>query len=657
MNCLHLIVGLTCLLLVACGGGGNSSSAPQIPVNPPVTPVGLISSEKAEVLIAYPISVVESIYQVGQLINPRIKLNLLSVDGSVTNSCEQSGEYTVSHTDTDDSNNVSPSDTLLLSFSECVPDFTSQALNGTANINVLNTSIEISGYSVNLALSARDADGVIQLSTESINIETIEDDSFTQTTFRTVQNPFIVGIEGLQETFSSLDLVYSYSQDTLRYTVDFDFSVNSQIIDLDFRCETTLALSGLVFQLPSDYDFRCVASVNDVISVVKDRGENSSRYQYTSAGASSGIIGFTDTDFYEGSIAFPLGVKPETEFATSVLAITLNASNSPNQEAPKPEDISNILYDDNTQTAYVFSHVFNSSPDGVGSVVQKINVADMTLINSKRIIDDDWITRSELSQNGDFLYAFAATQGQKLVYVISTTDLSIVDTINLDLYSTVSSIATDSVYIESFVASENEWIVSYSKFGSNENEFLVFDGSVLTSRGIISGQYNANVLHSQIDGTFVALSINGFNTRNLSVSRYFLDTDNTWTQISFGEVTDAELGSNAPNGQFSMPVLELSNDYIITEYGYVFSLTTFELITKLNIDRPALSTTSGIIFEQQDNGINNLYDLFTLELQRRNFLYETPFSRSPWSVYKGTEELFFYGSIDQVIRVGVLLID
>lgn len=657
MNFSNSTVGLACLFLVSCGGGGGSSSAPQIPSTPPVMPVGLISNEQSEVLIGYPVSVVESIYQVAQLINPRIKSNLVNVSGSATNNCEQSGEYTISHGDTDSSNNLTVGDTLLLSFAECVPEFTSQVLNGTANINVLNADLEVSGYALNLTLSATDADGVIQLSTEGINIETIEDTSFTQTSFRTVQNPFMVSIEGFVDTFSSLDIVYSYSQDTLRYTVDFDFSVNSQIIDLDFRCESNLALGGLVFQLPSDYDFRCVASANDVINVVKNRGENDSRYQFTSAGASSDIIGFNDTDFYEGSIAFPLGVRPETEFATTALAITLNASNVSNQDAPRPEGISNVLYDNKTQTAFVLSHVFNSSPDGVGSVIQKINVAEMTLIGSKRIIDDDWLTRSRLSQNGEFLYTFAATQGQNLIYIISTTDLTIVDIIDLDLYSTVSSIEADSVFIESFEGTENEWIVSYSTFGSDENEFLVFDGSLLTSRGSIAGQYNANVLHSQIDGTFVVLSINGNNTRNLSVSRYFLDTDNTWSQVSFGEVTSAELGSNAPNGQFSMPALELSNDYIITEYGYVFSLTTFELITKLSLDRPSVSNTSGIIFEQLDNGVNNFYDLSTLELQRRDFIYDTPFSSFPWNLYKGTEELFFYGSVDQVIRVGVLLID
>ena len=141
------------------------------------------------------------------------------------------------------------------------------------------------------------------------------------------------------------------------------------------------------------------------------------------------------------------------------------------------------------------------------------------------------------------------------------------------------------------------------------------------------------------------------------MSRYFLNADSVWERLTIGEVENAEIGSIAPNGQFAMPVMEVTQDFVVTEYGYVFSSTDFEFISKLDLDKPTVSVSAGIVFEASDNGQNNLYELSGLALQRNNFAYETPFSARPWVMHKGTEELLFYGSGDQLIRVGVLLID
>ena len=652
----YSFLSLSLFILSACGGGGNDEQ-PNNPPEPGPEPIGLISSAQAEILIAYPISVIESMYQVSQLITPRISSDIVIINETVTTICDQSGEYTVTHNDNDSSGSLTPDDTLELTFNNCVPKFTSQALTGSANINVLNANIEITGYQVNLDLTASDEDGSVQIQTQSINIESTMSDTLTQTTIRTVQNPFTIGIDGLKDTFSSFDLTYFYDLTNLRYAIDFDFDVNSQLVDLDFTCESTQSIRGLVFQTPSDYGFLCNASANDNISVTKNIGQSDTLYQYTSAGNVSDVISFDDTDFYEGSIAFPLGVAPETEFAGTALSVTLNASNWSQQEAPKPEDVSHVLYDKTEQHVIVVSSVFSDAEDGLGSVVQVIDAANMELIISKRISSGDWISRAELSQNGQFLYAFLKTQERNLVYVISTADLNIIDTIDLSLFSTITSIAEESIYIESVQGEDNSWIISYSRLGSGENEFLVFNGNTLTSRGSIIGQYNANALFSENTGAFIVLGINDNNNRNLSASRYFLNGENNWEQLDSGNVPNAEIGNIAPNGQFSSPVIETHDNYVITEHGYVFSRDTFELQAKLELDRPAVSASYGLIFEASDNGVNSLYELSTLELQRRNFTFETPFSARPWVLYKGTEELFFYASGDQLIRVGVSLFD
>jgi hypothetical protein len=652
----YSFLSLSLLILSACGGGSKDEPQADRPDIRP-EPVGLISSAQADVLIAYPISVIESMYQVSQLITPRISSDIVIVNGTVTNLCEQSGEYTVTHRDNDSSGNLTPDDNLELTFTDCVPKFTSQALTGAASINVLNASIDITGYQVNLDLRASDEDGNVQIRTQSINIESSVSDSSTQTTIRTVQNPFTISIDGLEDTFSSFDLTYFYDLTNLRYLIDFDFDVNSQLVDLDFTCESTQSFRGLVFQTPNEYGFFCNASANDSISVTKNVGQSDTLYQYTSAGDVSDVISFDDQDFYEGSLGFPLGVAPETEFASTALSVQLNASNWSQQEAAKPENVTHVLYDKTEQHVIVVSSVFSDAEDGLGSVVQVIDAASMELIISKRISSGDWISRAELSQSGQFLYAFLKTQEQNLVYVISTADLNIVDTIDLSLFSTITSIAEESVYIESMQGEDNSWIISYSRFASNESEFLVFDGNTLKSRGSITGRYSANAIFSENVGTFIVLGINDDNNRNLSASRYFLNGENNWEQLDYGNVPNAEIGNIAPNSQFSSPVIEVHDNYVITEHGYVFSRGTFELQAKLELDKPAVTASYGLIFEASDNGVNSLYELSTLELQRRNFAYETPFSARPWVLYKGTEELFFYASGDQLIRVGVSLFD
>ncbi|WP_412972261.1 hypothetical protein [Glaciecola sp. MF2-115] len=658
---LYAILASTLLLSCGGGGGGSEPELPQ-PTPAPAPTVDKIDLDMASNLTSYTVSVVESVYQIAQLINPKLEPEFVAIGASLTHNCSQQGTYTLTHVDSDNSENLTPSDSIQLSFEGCVGS-NGQEIDGTAVLQILNTNDTfVSGYSVNLDLMASDEDGTVSFGTEGINIESDVPDVISSVSFRTVQYPFLISINNEVDTITSLDIRYVYDQSNLQYTIDFDFDVDSELLGIDFRCENTSQMIGTLYQIPNDYGFRCDANTNNYMSVTKSAGNEEVNAILNNSDGGSSSFSYSDADYYEGTIGFALGAAPESALANEVLEIRLNASNSPeNQEGPRPESVVKVLYDKSNQNAYTLSSLFSGASNGPGLVLQKLNVIDMSVVNSQPLIENVFAdaVRAALSKTGEYIYVYVNTGiGNDQVFIISTEDLSILHTVDLSQYLNGETIDGISTYLETVNGDVNSWIFSYELDGSvPATHFLEFDTDQLSTRGSVEGDVSAHAILSESPGVIIMMRIKQGSDREIFAGRLALNGDNEWEMLNSGSVNNAELGSIAASGQYNTPVLFAHDNRIFTQYGYVFSSAIFELETKLDLEIPVLSATSGIIFEGEVGSKQNMYGLADLNLQQTTFHYELPFSQNAWTIYKGTEEVFFYGSRDKLLRVGILLFD
>lgn len=653
----HFFSFVSSLLLFSCGGGGDSSNPSQPPpVQPPPVIENPITVDNAADIAGYGIAVIESVYQVAQLISPALAPELVSISDSISNNCVRQGEYITEHTDADNNGQISVGDTLNIEFINCVPDFTEQAIDGNAVIEILASDSLTLGYQIDLDLIASDSDGAVQFASTGMEVKQVVVDKLVEVSLRTVSAPFRVSLNNISDTISNLSINYIYDQDNLTYSIDHTFRVNSDIFGFDFSCESNSAMRGLVYRLPTEYVYRCgsIVSAGNYITLIKSADDADTVYQLRVNNSLRETVSYNDSEFYEGSIGFAIGAATESSFANSVESLSLRSSD-PNNDTAQPVRIQNILYDEQKQLAYATSIDFSGT--GSTSRLQKIDVEEMRVLDSLQISADDWATRFALSENGEYLYLLIAQNSVNNVHIISTNTMEIIGTVNLNEFADGNSLSTGSVSIETVAGDETSWIVSFNESIFDDTQFLVFDGVQLTSSGRISIGYSGNVVMSESPGSFVIFNINGFNAEELSLRRFTLNNENVWEQTNAVLLENAEIGNNGPMGQFSVPLIDANDSLIFTEYGYVFSKDTLQLVTKLSLNRPMLSVSSGLVFDGVEGSRENMYDLATLNQQASGFYYEVPFSQQPWNLYKGSDVVFFFGSGGQFLRVGIYLFD
>jgi len=633
-----LFSSLVLISISSCGGGGSEDK--ESPPNNSQQANGLIIDlDNYDLVLAYGYAVPESMLQIGQLVEKSL-FEFRQQDNDIyISSCENGGQLEVNLEDADSNGILSAMDNLTLNFVDCYSPSVLQSIQGSIDLVVDSISDSESQYSIAADLDVYDAESSVSLAATSLNItfSKLIDSEVLQVSG--TGDDTTLTIEGFAEQLGDFSVEKTVEKQTKEYRVDFNFSVDSSILDDDFSCSSTSPFHGYIYSLPLDYNFECEAENNIVVNnIAGDSPETfDTEVRINLINGVGETIFFNHDEYIEGTLQIPFAFDL-IEYVTDAIEVQLDMGH-----------VSSIQVDKQNNIAYLAAMVFHEESQGK---IFKLNLSDMSVLEEIEL--PERVHRFKLSSDGSKLYLTQDTPNNwKVVEIYNTLDLSLETSVDIDTLG-FNQFASDSIDITPLEGNSDRWVYYFYSFPNSY--VLLFEGTSLldsvTSENRDSIIYGSG-FSSQSDRLFT-MEITGNADRKATFTEFSIANNEIVLSQKSDFVHSSDIGGLS-NSQYYQIRFEYEGQ-LYTDAGLVVSTSDLSLSLDANINKPALSEELGRVYD-----LNGVPEIKSFSLDQLNELsslnsYEKPFSRHDYIVEDGNTGFIVLASGNMVYRVGKSLL-
>lgn len=432
---------LALLFVTACGGGGGAGSNPAPTPNPTPNPTPapsvpnevVVDTNSSDKIASFSLSLPEAIMQVAHIVLSEVAIQSIVVNSNYQEVlCEGSGNVSVAWNDIDESQNISVTDTLLLTLTNCKNNINEDFIDGTINLEVLTKNDNSINYNAQVNLSSLNE--IDNISTEitgefSLNYDQLEG---VESFYITSNNQNLVfEVNGLIEQIQQLTLQKSVDS-YFHYNVEYQVQVQSELLNGKLVCQTVEPIKGIINAFPYSMNVECNGANKGSVNLHMFKDENSPETDsysfesdiiynvFPSNGSNNQTFQVFSGDIVEGTLFQPIKNNNLPEpLSPSIEALGL----------PFELGINGLVVNSSKNEAYLYGEISGKSK----GALYIVNLNTMEI--SQSITTDYSINKLTYSNKNNLIYSAGSTRtmpNTPSIYSFQQDDISIQSEISFE---------------------------------------------------------------------------------------------------------------------------------------------------------------------------------------------------------------------------------